>query len=96
MPSLTDENTKENIRKIVNTLKDLTVFPPFGSVVRVEFTASTPRKVYHGLGYKPNGFIVIRNTLSSVVYEASISLDESKYLNLQHGSSDSIVTIWFF
>jgi hypothetical protein len=96
MSNLTDAPTKENIRKIVNLLKELEQFPPFGSVVDVEFTASASRKVYHGLGFKPNGFIVIRNTKAAPVYEASISLDESKYLILQHASTDSTVKIWFF
>ena len=88
--------------ELENRIGNLEKFPPYGSVVTVKFTGSTERRVYHGLGFSPSGYIVVRckYTEACVLYEANKSPAESEYLLLTNSvgvsANPTEVTIWFF
>ncbi len=88
--------TTDNELQREQRIRNLENFPPFGSVVEVEFAAGTERQVNHGLNRTVEGYIVIRTNKSSVVYESSETSRPRKYLLMTHDAAASKVTIWFF
>lgn len=90
----------KDIQDRLDTTED---FPPFGSHIKaVEFTGSTERKVYHGLGRNPKGYIVTRVKYEeeASLYEASKTPRSNEYVLLTNGAGASAtateVDIWFF
>lgn len=79
-------------------LQNVESYPPFGTSIEVSFTGGVERRVYHGLGSVPNGWIVVQTDQEAVVYESDTSnSSRNEYLLMTHHASlDSEVVLWFF
>ena len=90
------ESAQQAVKDITDYIKDRdTTFPPFGRVLKDETIGTAATTMYHGLGYKYSGFIIVRCNVATVFYEDSNS-NKGETLILISATTEAVVDIWVF
>lgn len=80
--------TTSEISRFCSQLRGVPVL--WGEIVEVDLT-TTPKRVYHSLGYRPKGYIPVALDAAAIVYG---SIDD-KYLTLS-ASATVRASLWVF
>lgn len=87
---------QERIKEFVKSMEDCPLLDGV-SVKDVEVDTSKT-KINHGLGRKPEGWIITKNDASYVVFETTYDDDAEKeiHLNLVSTGSGSTIDLWVY
>ncbi len=94
VPRVADEDTERALRELIDQMEDrLGEFPPFGRILPDVLLDTTEVQLRHGLGQKPQGWIIVDRDSNVHIYRSSKSTDRSLYLK---ATASVVASIWVF
>jgi hypothetical protein len=89
-----DQSSREH-RALIRALYDSPLLA--GRLVEVDFDASaTSYAVQHGLGRRPQGYIVTKANAAMIVYDGEVGTGDRKEVVWLQSSASGTATLWIF